>query len=70
MKYIVKQIMEPDYGCEERPDDYIAMDKVILRDGDGQEISMEIPDTELYDKDINVGDWVYFDRDNNIYKDE
>lgn len=70
MKYIVKQIMEPDYGCEERPEGYIAMDKVILRDGDGQEISMEIPDKELYDKDINEGDWVYFDVDNQIYKDE
>ena len=62
--------MEPDYGCEERPEGYIAMDKVILRDGDGQEISMEIPDKELYDKDINDGDWVYFDVDNQIYKDE
>ena len=62
--------MEPDYGCEERPEGYIAMDKVILRDGDGQEISMEIPDKELYDKDINEGDWVYFDVDNQIYKDE
>lgn len=70
MKYIVKKIMEPDYGCEERPEGYIAMDKVILRDGDGQEISMEIPDKELYDKDINEGDWVYFDVDNQIYKDE
>ena len=32
MKYIVKKIMEPDYGCEEHPDDYVAMDKVILMD--------------------------------------
>lgn len=69
MKYIVKQIMEPDYGCEERPDNYITMDKVILRDGDGQEITMEISDKELYDKDINEGDWVFFDVDNQIYKD-
>ena len=70
MKYIVKQIMEPDYGCEERPEGYIAMDKVILRDGDGQEISMEIPDKELYDKDVNEGDWVYFDLNNQVFKDK
>lgn len=70
MKYIVKQIMEPDYGCEERPEGYIAMDKVILRDGDGQEISMEIPDKELYEKDINEGDWVYFDVNNQVFKDK
>ena len=53
MKYIVKKIMEPDYGCEERPDDYVAMDKVILRDESGSEIDMEIPDAELYEKNIN-----------------
>ncbi len=69
MKYIVKQILEPDYGCEERPDDYVAMDKVVLRDGEGQEILVEIPDAELYEKDINVGDRVYFDSDDQIVKD-
>lgn len=68
MKYIVKRIMEPDYGCEERPDDYIAMDTVILRDESGTEIKMEISDQELYDKDINEGDWVYFDLNNQIFK--
>lgn len=31
MKYIVKKIMEPDYGCEERPDDYVAMDKSLIK---------------------------------------
>lgn len=69
MNYIVKQIMEPDYGCEERPEGYIAMDSVVLRDDDGQEITVEVADSELYEKDINEGDWVYFDRDNQIYKD-
>ena len=61
MKYIVKKIMEPDYGCEERPEDYMSLDKVILRDENGQEIEMDISDKELYQKDINEGDWVYFD---------
>jgi len=70
LKYIVRQIIEPDYGCEERPDNYIAMDKVILRDDDEQEIIKEIPDAELYEKDINVGDRVYFDRENQIVKEE
>lgn len=70
MKYIIKQIIEPDYGCEERPDNYVARDKVILRDDDEQEIIKEIPDAELYEKDINVGDRVYFDRENQIVKEE
>ena len=68
MKYIVKRIMEPDYGCEERPDDYVAMDKLILRDENGQEIHMEVPDKDLYEKNINEGDWVYFDVNNVIFK--
>ena len=68
MKYIDKKILEPDYGCEERPDDYIAMDKVVLRDESGSEISMDISDTELYEKDINEGDWVFFDLNNQIFK--
>ena len=67
-KYIVKRIIEPDYGCEERSDDYVAMDRVILRDEDGSEIEMEIPDSELYEKDIVEGDWVSFNLDNQVFK--
>lgn len=43
--------MEPDYGCEERQDDYVAMDKVLLRDENGSEIDMEIANIELYSKE-------------------
>lgn len=68
MKYIVKRIIEPDYGCEERSDDYVAMDRVILRDEDGSEIEMEIPDSELYEKDIVEGDLVSFNLDNQVFK--
>lgn len=68
MKYIVKRIIEPDYGCEERSDDYVAMDRVILRDEDGSEIEMEIPDSELYEKDIVEGDWASFNLDNQVFK--
>lgn len=68
MKYIVKRIIEPDYGCEERSDDYVAMDRVILRDEDGSEIEMEIPDSELYEKDIVEGDWVSFNLYNQVFK--
>lgn len=63
-----KEDYGPDYGCEEHPDDYVAMDKVILRDENGIEIDMAISDSTLYDKDINEGDWVYFDPNNQIFK--
>ena len=44
MKHNVKEIIEPDYACEERPDDYVSMDKEILRYENGSEIDMEISD--------------------------
>ena len=68
MKYIVERILAPDYGCEDRADDYVAMDRVVLKAEDGQEISKKIPDKELYDKDINEGDCVYFDSKKKILK--
>ncbi|MCR5546292.1 MAG: hypothetical protein K6F30_07445 [Lachnospiraceae bacterium] len=66
MSYKVKRILEPDYGCEERPADYIPMDKVVLEDINGNEIIKEVADVELYEKDINEGDAVIFDE--NIIK--
>lgn len=68
MKYIVKKIQEADYGCEERPTGYVTQALLLLRDEAGHEIDMEVPDTDLYAKDINEGDWVYFDKENCIYK--
>ena len=68
MKFIVIRFLEPDYGCEELSADYIGMDSVVLRDENGSEISMEISDLELYEKDINEGDWVFFDLNNQIFK--
>jgi hypothetical protein len=68
MKYIVKKIMEPDYGCEERPEGYVAMDDLVLQDESGKEISVKVADQELYDKDINEGDMVSFDLNNGVKK--
>lgn len=70
MKYIVKQILEPDYGCEERPEDYKKMDAVVLRNMEGDEMTVEIADQDLYEKGIEEGDWVYFDRNSEIFKEE
>ncbi len=36
MEYIVKRIMEPDFGCEERPENCVVMDRVLLRNESGQ----------------------------------
>ena len=51
--------MEPDYGCEECPDDYVVLDKVILRDESGSEMDMEIPDAELYERGQGVQSFMF-----------
>ena len=68
LRYIVKRIQEADFGCEERPADYVQQVLLQLRDEDGNEITMEVPDGDLYARDINEGDWVFFDKDNQIHK--
>ncbi len=68
MKLLVLKIQEPDYGCEARPDDYVKIDKVILRGEDREEIIVEVAEKELDAKNIDEGDWVYFDVHNEIHK--
>lgn len=68
LRYIVKRTQEADFGCEERPADYVPVVRVTLREEDGNEIAMEIPDAELYAKGINEGDCVCFDENTNIVK--
>lgn len=68
MKYIIKKIQEADFGCEERPGGCGAMDSIRICDIEGRELEMEVPDADLLTQNINEGDWVYFDKENNIYK--
>ncbi|MCR5195205.1 MAG: hypothetical protein K6D38_02720 [Pseudobutyrivibrio sp.] len=68
MKYIVKKIQEADFGCEERPAGYVPQVLLRLRDEDGHDVDMEVADAELLAKDINEGNWVFFDDANNIFK--
>ncbi len=70
MKYIIKRIQEANYGCEERPAGYLPQVLLRLRDEAGHEIDMEVADAELLAKDINEGDWVFFDKDNEIFKEQ
>ena len=70
MKYIIKRIQESDFACEERPDDYKATVVLTLRSDAGDEIEMEVLDDDLYKRNINEGDWVSFDVDNKIFKEE
>ena len=59
IKYTVKDIEEPDFGCEGLPDGQVITDKVTLKAENGDIIKL---DAYLYEKDINVGDRVYIDK--------
>ena len=70
MKYTVKQILEADYGCEERPEGSAVMALLRLCDENGLEVSMEVPDADLTSADINEGERIFFDRNKKIHKEQ
>ena len=69
MMYTVKRIDEDlDFGCEERLDDAPVMALVTLVDSSGKEVTVKAEDAKLYERNINEGDKVYFDKENNLEK--
>ena len=69
MGHLVTRIDDPDFGCEGRPDGEEAMGKVYLTElKTEEEIQIEIPDAELYRKEINEGDEVALSPDGVILK--
>ena len=62
--YTVKRIEEDlDFGCEEREEGTPVMAVVTLVDSFGEEMRVKEEDAMLYERDINEGDKVYFDKD-------
>ena len=69
MIYIVKRIDEDlDFGCEERAEGAPVMAVVTLMNFSGEELMVRSEDAMLYERNINEGDKVYFDRENNLEK--
>ena len=52
-KYIIKQIIETDFGCEGRPDGYVPMVKVYLEDENGVETVVEMEDAKMYERQLD-----------------
>lgn len=62
--YTVKRIEEDlDFGCEEREEGAPVMAVVTLIDSFGEEMRVKAEDAMFYERDINEGDKVYFDKD-------
>ncbi|MDD5804323.1 hypothetical protein ACTQWG_11600 [Blautia sp. HCP3S3_H10_1] len=71
MKYKVLEIQEDlDFGCEERSEDSPVMAVVLLKGEDGSEKMTRQVDQMLYDREINVGDFVVFDESMKLKKKE
>lgn len=69
MIYIVKRIDEAlDFGCEERVEGAPVMAVVTLINSSGEESRVKAGDAMLYERNINEGDKVYFDEENNLEK--
>ena len=69
MIYIVKRIDEDlDFGCEERAEDTPVMVVVTLINSSGEEFRVKAGDAMLYERNINEGDKVCFDEENNLEK--
>ena len=69
MIYIVKRIDEDlDFGCEERAEGVPVMAVVTLMNSSGEEVTVKSEDAMLYERNINEGDKVYFDEENNLEK--
>ena len=67
--YTVKRIEEDlDFGCEEREEGAPVMAVVTLVDSFGEEMRVKAEDAMLYERNINEGDKVYFDEENNLEK--
>ena len=54
-KYIIKQIVEADFGCEGRPDGYVPMVRVYLGDENGVESIVEMEDAKMYERQLDEG---------------
>ncbi len=55
-KYHILQIFEEDYGCEGIPDGQEQMCSVIVKDENGDEKCIQIPDSYLKEHYLNEGD--------------
>ena len=69
MIYTVKRIDEDlDFGCEERAEGEQVMAVVTLMNPSGEELRVKAEDAMLYERNINEGDKVYLDEENNLDK--
>ncbi len=55
MTWQVKQIIEPDFGCEGRPDGYVQKDIVLIQADNGSSREIQAEDQVLLQHNVNEG---------------
>ena len=56
--YKIVSIIEPDFGCEGRPEHMEPMDTLILKSQTDEEIEFKYSDKLLYELEIDEGDFI------------
>ena len=55
MTWQVKQIIEPDFGCEGRPEGYVPKDIVLIQADNGSSREIQAEDQVLLQHNVNEG---------------
>lgn len=55
MRYTIIRITEEDYGCEGIPEGEELMCSVLVRDENGEEKTLRLPDSFLTDNSLDIG---------------
>ena len=62
MRYKIVEILEPDFGCEGRPDGYVQVDDVVVEDPLGTRHILKMEDTKLYELELDVGSYLEIEK--------
>ena len=62
MRYKIVEILEPDFGCEGRPDGYVQVDDVVVEDSLGKRHILKMKDATLYDLKLDAGSYIEMEK--------
>ena len=68
--YTITRIEEADFGCEGRPEGYVPMVKVYLKDEQGMERVLEMEDAMMYQRKLDEGARVVIGIDKTLHATE
>ena len=68
--YTITRIEEADFGCEGRPEGYVPMVKVYLKNEQGMERVLEMEDAMMYQRKLDEGARVVIGSDKTLHTTE